>query len=120
MAYLSQRRMGMGSYDKVGDWGWEFYPPPYDFLAPLDSVPVPAPILYTPGGGLSGCHCGGGCGGSCAHGMGLFESGLDMTQWGAGEWITAGLGLYLLGSFMGDVGRAKQSVSKSVRRMRRS
>lgn len=45
---------GMSGYRNVGgDWSWEFYPPPYDFLAPKNSVPMPAPVIL-PGGGLAG------------------------------------------------------------------
>jgi hypothetical protein len=120
MAYM--RQGGLGSYDHTGDWSWEFYPPPYDFLAPANAAAMPAPILLTPGGGLSGAGCG--CGGSCggcgghSHGMGLFESGFDWTQWGAGEWTVAGVGSYLAVSLMGDMMRAKQTVQRKFRRRR--
>jgi hypothetical protein len=119
MAYMTQR--GMGSYDHTGDWEWLYYPPPYDFLAPPDSVAIPAPILYTPGGGLSGlggCGCGGTCGG-CGdhhlHGMGLFDTGFDLTGWGIGEWAVAGVGLYTLFKIIGDTKRVTSSVKKSSR-----
>ena len=43
----------------------------------------------TPAGqlGIRGLGCGGSCGCSdCQHGMGLFDSGLDPSGWGAGEY----------------------------------
>lgn len=116
MAYLNQRG-GLGAYDHTGDWSWEYYPPPYDFLAPADSTAMPAPFI-TSNGGLSGCGCGGSCGGcgGHSHGMGLFDSGLDLTQWGVPEWSIAGLGLYTLFKLLGDTKRATSAVRKSSRR----
>ena len=120
MAYMKQR--GVGSYRNSGDWTWEFYPPPYDFLAPSDSAPMPAPVLFTPGvGGLSGCHCGGRCGGhgcgrgGVAGGLGLFDSGLDLSQWGIGEWAIAGAGLYLALSLFGDTRKVAGKVRVASR-----
>jgi hypothetical protein len=114
MAYMRQR--GFGDYEQTGDWSWEFYPPPYDFLAPSDSVAVPAPVLYTPassGPGL-GCACGGKCG-DCG-GLGLFDSGLDLSQWGVGEWVAAAgigyLGITLLGGLMGATRKVRRTVRK--------
>jgi hypothetical protein len=118
MAYMQQR--GIGAYDHSGDWTWEFYPPPYNFLAPRDSVAMPAPIIYTPlarsGPGLSGCGCGGACGSCHSHagGLGLFDSGFDVSQWGVGEWVaTAAIG-YLSLKILGDVSRGARSVKKRV------
>lgn len=107
---------GVGSYSHPGNWTWEFYPPPYDFLAPLDSVPMPSPILGR-SRGVGGCGCGGTCGGCGGgghhpHGMGLFDSGLDLTGWGIPEWLTAAGGLYLLFSLFGDTKRAATGVRK--------
>lgn len=118
MAYMRQR--GLGLYENTGDWAWEFYPPPYNFLAPRDSAPMPAPMLYTQGGGpgLSGCHCGGSCGGcgSGVAGLGLFDAGFDVSQWGVGEWVAAaGIG-YLTLKLVSDLGRAGSSVTKAVRK----
>jgi hypothetical protein len=36
---------GLGSYQRIGNWSWEFYPPPYDFLAPPASAPRPGSLL---------------------------------------------------------------------------
>jgi hypothetical protein len=135
---------GIGEYDKVGNWAWQYYPPPYDFLAPTDSVAIPAPILYTPPemsghyhpGGLGGCSCGGTCGACSAAphvhsfsgvtspgypagpgGLGLFDS-MDMTSWGAGEWLVVGVGGYLAISIFGDLLKGGRAVRKTVRRRR--
>jgi len=115
MAYLLQRPgAGLGEYDKTGNWFWEFYPPPYDFLAPRPAAKMPAPIL-----GLGGCSCGGTgrCGGGCGHhhGLGLFESGLDWSQWGIPEWTVAIGGSYLVLSLMGDLFRVGRTVSRPVK-----
>jgi len=170
------------SYVHSGNWSWEFDPPPYDFLAPRDSAPQPAPILRgfgaapetrivlpavrpavtgvaranqvrpsylaplldrmaggssrfnpTPtmprtGGwsgsriatngvpsGLSGCGCG--CGGSCQHGLGLFESGLDFSGWGIPEWGIMAVGGYLVISLVGDLLSAGRGVKKYGQRV---
>jgi hypothetical protein len=72
MAYM---RNGLGEYEPTGNWSWEFYPPPYDFLAPPAVLPVPGVVmpedrLQNMGGfsGLAGCGCGGKCGGGCGCG----------------------------------------------------
>jgi hypothetical protein len=172
MAFVKQNR-GMGDYDRSGNYAWEFFPPPYDFLAPADSAPQPAPIMRgrsirwgvgdyqaqafaTPqvlnapmrdasiaipngwGGvtlappailtkGLSGCGCGcngaaGRCGGDDhKHGLGLFESGFDYTNWGIAEWVAVAGGGYLLLSLVGDVFTAKRGVERyTAKRRRRS
>lgn len=110
---IGATRRGVGDYDRVGDWTWEYYPPPYDFLAPADSVAIPAPLLYTQRG-MSGCHCGGTCGG-CSRGMGLFDSGFDISQWGTPEWVAAGVGFYLVAKILGDLGRGGQKIRRAVR-----
>jgi hypothetical protein len=124
---------GFGDYDKVGDWAWEFYGPnAYAWEAPADSAPQPAPILPDPAwgsSGLSGCGCGGTCGG-CGHdhGVGQFGTGTgflgtnlftttDVSQWGWGEWSVVAAAVYLGGSLLGDLGRGASSVRKSYRRM---
>ncbi len=111
MAYRRDNNLfeqsGIGGYRESGDWTWEFYPPPYDFLAPPDSVAQPAPVLYPHDGhGMGGCGCGGSCGGCGDHGMGqttgpgLFGTGLfvsmDPSTWGWGEYSVIGAGAYLL------------------------
>ena len=123
MAYLTQR--GIGAYDPVGDWRWEYYPPPYDFLAPADSHAVPAPILFpasagrTAGRGIGGCGCGGSCGGcgGHSHGIGLFDS-TDFATWGVAEWSVIAGGVYLLFSLWGDTKRGASRVSRTVSKTR--
>ena len=115
MAYLRQR--GIGAYSHSGDWTWEYYPPPYDFLAPADSVAMPAPVVN----GLGGCHCGGTCGGcgGHSHGMGLFDSGLDYSGWGLAEFAVVGAGVYLGVSLISDLFSAGRTVGR-VRRAYRA
>ena len=85
---------------------------------------VPQQMSYHPGLGCVGCGkqglgcgCGGGCAGGC--GMGLFDSGLDFSQWGWMEWATVAFGVYVVGSVLGDVGRGVQRGQRTVRRVRR-
>jgi hypothetical protein len=123
MAYMRQNPVGLGEYDNVGDWGWEFYPPPYDFLAPRDSKAMPAPVIYTPlprsGPSGLGCgSCGGTCGGCSGKGIGLFESGLDFSQWGVGEWGTVAVIGYLTLSLVGDLMSAGRGVRKGYKKTR--
>jgi hypothetical protein len=107
---------GIGAYDHTGNWAWEYYPPPYDFLAPANSVAMPPPVLRS-GVGDCGCGCNGAgaCGGGHHHGMGLFDS-MDISTWGVGEWGIVALGLYLVGSLMGDTKRATKKIRKVTRR----
>ena len=103
-----------------------FDPPPYDFLAPKNSVAMPAPILGRGGKGLSGCGCGckgaGTCGGGDhSHGLGFFESGMDYSQWGAMEWGAIAVGGYVVVSAVFDVLATKSKVSacrKAIRSRR--
>lgn len=110
---------GMGDYDRVGDWTWEFNGPnAFAFLDPADSMPQPAPLLpssnwFNPG--LSGCGCGGKCGG-CGkhdHGMGqitLFQS-MDISTWSWPEWAAIGAGLLLVSKLWSGGRSAAKSVS---------
>lgn len=123
MAYMKQnlvtrgRRGGVAGYQNVGRWDWEFYPPPYDWLAPKNSAPQPAPIL---GGRGMGCACSGSCGGGgCNKGMGLFDTPFDVSTWGMQEWAIAGIGAYLLISLLGDLKGAKKRVVRYQRKSAR-
>ena len=89
------------------NYNWMFYPPPYNFVTGATGPDT--------GGG---CGCGGKCGGcgGHSHGMGLFDSGMDFTQWGLPEWAAVGFGFYVVSSIVGDMGRARKSVSRVVRR----
>lgn len=50
-------------------------------------------------------------------GLGLFESGLDFSQWSIGEWAAIVLGGYVLVSFIGDTKRTAKGVSRRIRRV---
>ena len=118
MSRLYRVASGMGAYSHVGDWSWEFYPPPYDFLAPSNSAPQPAPVLYPPPARPAGLGCGCGCGGGCASkGMGLFDS-MDMSTWGWGEWGAIAVGVYLLVNVVGDVKVAGKKLRSAKSRVR--
>lgn len=51
---------------------------------------------YTALAGLRGCGTGGSCTGDPLTLGALFDSGLDLSGWGFGEWGIVGLGAYLL------------------------
>lgn len=82
-----------------------------------DYVPTDNYFL-TPAGqaGIRGLGCG--CAGmaGCNCGMGLFDAGMDVTQWGVGEWLTVALGSYVILSLAGDMGRGKAAVKRATRR----
>ena len=64
-------RNGLADYQPTGNWSWEFYPPPYDFLAPPRSIPMPGVVMPEDAlqpRGFGGCGCGGKCGGGCGCG----------------------------------------------------
>jgi hypothetical protein len=62
-----------------------------------------------------------GCPGMCGcGGMGLFDSGLDFSQWGIGEWATVAGVLYIAFSVFFTTKRGTQTVAKGIRRRRRS
>lgn len=73
MSYVSMSgpNAGMGDYQATGNWSWEFYPPPYDFLGPPATMPAPGVVLpedvlqYAGVRGLRGVGCGAGSGCSC-------------------------------------------------------
>lgn len=113
---------GIGAYDHVGDYGWEFFPAPYDFEAPLDSQPIRPPILGMGCGGS--CGCGGTCSDNHGLGQGLFNTGLftstDPTQWGVGEWATIAAAVYLGSSIFGDAKTAGRKVRSGYNAARRA
>ena len=68
--------------------------------------------------GLGCASCGGNCG-RC--GLGLFESGMDISGWTWQEWLVVGLGGYVLTSMFFTTRRAARQVSEGVRkRVRRT
>jgi hypothetical protein len=125
----SQLQRGVGAYQNVGDYSWEFFGPnAFAWEAPNDSAPQPAPIL--PIGGLSGCGCGGKCGGcgdghkhgvGQATGTGILGTGLfsstDISSWGWGEWLGVAAAVYLGSSLLGDVGRGAKATKRTYRRI---
>jgi hypothetical protein len=105
---------GMGDYQNVGDWTWEYTPGAYWWLRPEDSAPQPAPTL-----GM-GCGCGGSCGG-CGdhkHGLGLFDS-TDISTWGVGEWSAIAVGLFIVGKLISGGRKATKAVKGYARRRAR-
>ena len=112
---------GMGEYERVGDWGWEFFGPnAFGWERPLDSAPQPAPVVS----GLSGCGCGGSCGGCGGHKHGVGQAGilgtgcfasLDLSTWGWCEWGSITVGIYLIGSIIGDLRSAADRGKKTYR-----
>ncbi len=72
--------------------------------------------------GMTGMGCPGGCAGSCGGtcgGLGLFESGLDFSQWGAVEWAFVALGGYVLMSTVFTTGRAARAVARYPKERRK-
>lgn len=58
------------------------------------------------------------CAGTC-EGLGLFDSGTDVSGWGALEWGAVGLGLFAAFSMFSTTRRATRAVGEGVRRTRR-
>ena len=72
-----------------------------------------APWVHGCAGVAGGCGCGGNCG------MGLFDSGMDFTTWGAPEWAIVAIGLYSVLSLLGDTKRGYERtkrIGKAVRK----
>ena len=90
----------------------DFFPCPYDQVVDaFDSIPpsaIPQPIDQ----GCS-CGCSGGCGGMS--GLGIFDSGMDLSGWGVTEWLIVAVGLYGAISLFSDTRRTVGSVRKSRR-----
>jgi hypothetical protein len=97
------------------NYNWMFYPPPYNFVTGATGPDT--------GGG---CGCGGTCGGcggghhSHGHGMGLFDSGMDYTQWGWQEWAAVAAGAYVVLKLVGDTKRATRATRAGYRAARKA
>jgi len=52
------------------------------------------------------------------YGLGLFDSGMDLSSWGIGEWAIVGIGLFALFSMFQTGKRGVGSVRKAVGRRR--
>ena len=61
------------------------------------------------------CHCGGKCG---QHGMGIFDSGTDISGWSWQEWGVVGIGAFAVWSMMSATQSGVRSVRRVVRRRR--
>jgi hypothetical protein len=85
------------------------------------ALPLPLPIVYGPSAaaGASACACGGHLHDGFRGGLGLFDSGLDLSQWGFGEWAVAGLTAYGLFAFvlplLGGVKRVRRHYRQKER-----
>lgn len=87
------------------------------------------PILQNISGGMAGLGCGCGCqsgppavalgalnfDGQGMLGTGLFEGGLDLSTWGAPEYVAAGIGVYTLFSLFSTGKRHGQAVRRKYR-----
>lgn len=68
--------------------------------------------------GVSGLGCVG-CDGKCG-GLGLFESGIDISQWGWQEWGLALLGGYVVMSVVSTTSRVGRSAGRAYQGVKRS
>lgn len=71
----------------------------------FDQIPVPA-----------GCS---GMAGGCNRGLGIFDSGMDWSQWGIVEWSIVAGGAYFAISLFSDASYAASSASRAIRRRRK-
>ncbi len=78
------------------------------------------PTVPNPGlSGYRGMGCGCGCGGGCGQrGLGLFDTGMDITGWGWGEWLTIALGVYVVFSVFSTSQREYGKAKRTVRRIK--
>lgn len=58
-------------------------------------------------------------GGSCGRGLGLFDSGWDISTWGWQEWAIVALGGYMLFSTVSTTGRAARGLAAIPAKRRR-
>jgi hypothetical protein len=73
--------------------------------------------MYVQRRGMAGACCDS-CahGGSCKSGLGLFDSGMDFSQWTWQEWLVVGLGGYMLTSMAFGTKRAVRAAGEGARR----
>jgi hypothetical protein len=79
---------------------------------PCAQIPSFPPNGQAPWNAQVGLGCPGMCGGS---GMGLFDSGFDISNWGWEEWLTVVGGLYAVVSVFSTTSRAARSVHRKTR-----
>ena len=82
----------------------------------LPSVPCASgnPVQTQGGMGCLGLCCGGGCG------LGLFDSGFDVSQWGIGEYAVLAAGLYVAFSVFSTTKRGVAAAREFPGKRRRS
>lgn len=108
----SQNTKGVGMY-MSSNWVT-----PQRYQSPFGGAKVEVPAGW--GTGLSGCGCGGKCGGCGDHGLGdVFSSGLDVSQWGIGEWSVIGLGTIIAAKLFTGGKKAAGVYKKHKRRSQR-
>jgi|SRR5882672_3913716 len=80
---------GAGDYTKVADWRWQWYPPPYRAVSPVQAPKSNYYPTYASASEMGlGCAGGCSCGGTCGKGMGLTHPGpwqLGFTQSDIGD-----------------------------------
>jgi hypothetical protein len=59
------------------------------------------------------------CGGTCG-GMGLFDSGMDVSTWGYGEWACVAGAAYVVVAMLGTARRGVSAVKRKGKAMRRA
>lgn len=122
---LVETKNGLAGYESLhgGSWAWEYFPPPFDFLAPANSAPMPAPRLTAAGFGGFGCP-GPACG--CNKGVGdlstlmanVTAGNFSDALMGSDLWpgipnvIVLGVGGWLLNHLLSDFGKAKKTIRK--------
>lgn len=91
---------------------------PQRLIAALQSAQIQIPQGWGSSG--MGCGCGGTCGG-CGHqhGMGLFDSGTDISGWGLPEWGIVGVAGFAVISLLSSVTRGARSATRGYRRYKR-
>lgn len=101
---------GMGVYMRQN------FVTPQRLIAALQSAQIQIPQ----GWGSSGMGCGGGdsCSCGCSKGMGLFDSGTDISGWGLPEWGVIGLGAAAALSLLGNVSSGAKRVRRAFRKRR--
>jgi hypothetical protein len=126
----TQNPVGMGLY-MPSNWVT-----PERYANPLGGAMVQVPSGW--GNGLTpslahshgkkgmGCSCGCGGGSGCSEnegmgaiGLGLFDSGLDISGWGIGEWSTVAVGGFLILKLFTGTKKAAKSYKKYKRRRAR-
>jgi hypothetical protein len=67
-----------------------------------------------------GCGCGGSCGATGNCGLGIFDSGMDISAWGWPEWAIVGVGVYAGLSLLGDTRRGVSRVGRVGRAVKKA